>query len=84
MTGYCIGIKAQGRQELKKHLAGTKLTRGEAILGKCYDCMGGYADGKMDCLLSDCPLYNYMPYRPGNSLQGPPQPLRVTKGVNAL
>lgn len=38
-------------------------TRGNAILAKCHDCTGYYADGKVDCEVVKCPLYTYMPYR---------------------
>jgi len=58
-----FGIRAKGRKELAKADRGESLTRGEAILAKCYECMGGYDDGRVDCLVSTCPLYQYMPYR---------------------
>jgi hypothetical protein len=35
----------------------------DAILAKCYDCMGFYEDGTMDCGCKDCPLYPWMPYK---------------------
>ena len=54
---------AQGKSELLKHRSGKKLTYRQAVLAKCYECMGYYADGKSDCLISDCPLFNFMPYR---------------------
>jgi hypothetical protein len=56
-------ISAQGRTELLKHVAGKRLTRNQAIKAKCYDCMGGYTDGKQDCRIHVCPLYPFMPYR---------------------
>lgn len=36
----------------------------QAILSKCHDCMGHYADGKAnaDCRNQRCPLYFWMPY----------------------
>lgn len=58
-----FGIRAKGRKELIKSERGGTLTRGEAILAKCYECMGGYDDGRYDCIVSSCPLYQYMPYR---------------------
>ena len=58
-----FGIRAKGRKELIKADRGESLTRGEAILAKCYECMGGYDDGRNDCLVSTCPLHQYMPYR---------------------
>ena len=60
----CVdGKQAQGQKEAKKHLAGTRLTQRQAIQAKCYDCMGGYVDGKRSCKIPDCPLSPYMPYR---------------------
>jgi hypothetical protein len=56
-------ILAQGRMELRKHLAGKRITRNAAIKAKCYDCMGGFTDGKQDCQITACPLYPWMPYR---------------------
>lgn len=60
---HIYGVKAKGKQELISHLAGRKLTRSQAILGKCYDCVCGYADGKRDCGIKDCTLYPFMPYK---------------------
>lgn len=57
------GIKAKGRKELRKYLAGSRLTQRQAILAKCYECSNGYADGKTDCGIKECPLYPSMPYR---------------------
>ena len=54
--------KLQGGNEYKKFLNGKKLTRKEAMLANCYECMG-YEDGKQDCLGKSCPLYQYYPYR---------------------
>jgi hypothetical protein len=55
--------KLQGGNEYKKFLNGKKLTRKEAMLAHCYECMGGYEDGKQDCLGKSCPIYQYYPYR---------------------
>jgi hypothetical protein len=56
-------MKARGNKELKKYLYGDRLTQRQAIIAKCFDCMGQYIDGKIDCLILDCPLYPFMPYR---------------------
>lgn len=40
-----------------------KPTRKQAILAKCHECCGYYTDGKFDCEVRKCPLYEYMPYR---------------------
>jgi hypothetical protein len=52
-----------GRPHLIKHLEGSRLTQREIIEAKCFECMGGYADGPYDCRIPDCPLYPLMPYR---------------------
>jgi hypothetical protein len=58
-----FGISAKGKTDLLNHLNGERITRNQAIKAKCYDCLGFYSDGKMDCLQPECPLYPYMPYR---------------------
>jgi hypothetical protein len=55
-------MKARGEKELNKYIDGKKLTLRQMILAKCFECMGNYDDGKVDCELSDCPLYPMMPY----------------------
>jgi hypothetical protein len=55
-------IKALGVRQLKNYLAGKPLTNREAIIAKCADCMNGFADGKIDCEIPECPLYPLMPY----------------------
>jgi len=54
---------SSGKTKMLKHLCGGRLTRGEAITAKCFECMGGYLDGRIDCELYDCPLYPFMSYR---------------------
>ena len=56
-------VLAQGKKELERYLRGEKLTYKEAVLAKCYECMCGYLDGKLDCGIKDCPNYRFMPYR---------------------
>lgn len=58
-----LGKKAKGRAERIKALEGKKLTRHEAIMANCYDCMGGYCDGVTDCEIETCSLYQYHPYK---------------------
>jgi hypothetical protein len=57
------GRYGKGRSELLKHLDSEPITMRQAILAKCYDCMGYYCDGKIDCRLPACSLYPFMPYR---------------------
>jgi hypothetical protein len=52
-----------GKTKLLKYLYGDKLTRNSSIVAKCCDCMGDYFDGRVDCEISICPLYPFMPYR---------------------
>ncbi|MCR4307365.1 MAG: hypothetical protein NUV80_02305 [Candidatus Berkelbacteria bacterium] len=60
---HIYGISARGRTELIKHLDKKRLTAKQAVIAQCYDCMGGYTDGKYSCDKPDCPLYPFMPYR---------------------
>jgi len=57
------GAKATGRQNLIKHLSGQRLTQRSAIAAHCYECMGYYSSGKESCLVPECPLYPFMPYK---------------------
>lgn len=43
-------------------MEGKKLTRAAAMKAKCYECMNGYIDGRVDCGIKDCPLYPWMPF----------------------
>ncbi len=58
----------RGEKEFKRHQMGERLTLRQMILAHCYDCMGRYADGKIDCKIPECPLYPRMPYREGGVL----------------
>lgn len=40
-----------------------KPSRAKAVEHKCRQCMGEYADGKLDCEITHCALYHWMPYR---------------------
>ncbi len=57
------GISAKGSSALIKHLQGKRLTASQINLAKCYDCMGGYTDGRYSCLIPKCPVYPAMPYK---------------------
>jgi len=57
------GIKAIGRADYQKFADNKRLTRSQAIKAKCYECTCGYSDGKYDCIVFDCPLHKFMPYR---------------------
>jgi len=53
---------AEGKAAYLKHLGGSINGPVEAIHAKCYECMGEYKDGKIDCKVVKCPLYPWMPY----------------------
>ena len=56
------GKRAKGKKELIKYLEGGKLTYKQAVQAKCFECMGYCIDGRIDCGISDCPLYPFMPH----------------------
>jgi len=53
----------RGGKELKKYLSGERLTRHQALLANCFECCGGYIDGKYDCGIQSCACHPFMPYR---------------------
>jgi hypothetical protein len=55
-------MNARGMKEFYKYELGAKLTLKQSILAKCCECMGKYADGKVDCGIEECPLYPFMVY----------------------
>lgn len=65
-----FGVVAKGKKDLVNHLKGRRLTQQQAIRAKCYDCMGYFADGRVDCDTPSCPLYNFMPYNPKRTKVG--------------
>jgi len=56
------GKTARGQRELLKHLSGERLTLKQAVHAHCYECMGFFADGKIDCGMKHCPLHPFMAY----------------------
>jgi hypothetical protein len=55
-------MNARGVKELAKYEVGEKLTLKQSVLAKCAECCCKYADGKVDCGISECPLYPFMVY----------------------
>ena len=53
----------QGQDAYKRFINNKRITRKEAMLAKCYECMSGYESGKRDCMGKTCPLYLYYPYK---------------------
>ena len=75
-------ISAKGKAELIKHRDGKKLSYKQAVLAKCNECCGFYADGKLDCQIPECPLYGFMPYRK-KATETDSVPLGILKNVVA-
>lgn len=55
---------AKGKEAYLRFVDGIRLSSLQAIHAKCFDCMGRYVDGVMDCGVLGCPLHPYMPYNP--------------------
>lgn len=55
--------RRKGKTELLMFLKGEKISKSQAILAKCYECMGYYIDGGTDCCVKSCPLYTFMPFK---------------------
>ena len=53
--------KQSGRADLIKHLEGKRLSKGQAIKAKCYDCNG--MGESYECDIETCSLYPYSPYK---------------------
>lgn len=54
---------SSGKTQYLKYLKGEELTYREAVLAKCAECCCGYVDGRYDCQIPACPLYQFMPYK---------------------
>jgi hypothetical protein len=65
--------ESSGKRHLLAMMAGKKLTRSQAMLAKCCDCMGGYVDGRNDCQIHGCPMYPWMPYRQNRGSKAKPE-----------
>ena len=62
-------------------MTGKRLTGKAASWAKCFECMGGFADGAYDCGIPDCPLYPRMPYKGVLAPQYPQNdPIQPAKG----
>jgi len=62
------GLATVDKKHLVAHMEGDKLTPMQAIHAYCYSCMNGFADGKEDCGMSECPLYPFMRYNPNRKI----------------
>jgi hypothetical protein len=56
-------MRAIGESACKKYHRGEGLAPTEAIAARYYDWRAGYADGKKDYHISECPLYPRQPYQ---------------------
>jgi len=52
-----------GHIAYRKYQLGIPVPIKKAVGAYCYDCMGFYTDGRVDCENARCMLYPWMPYR---------------------
>jgi hypothetical protein len=62
-------INTRGKRVMMEYLNGTPISRDEAIIAKCGECMAWHFDGIVDCQAPLCPLYLWMPYNKANKLK---------------
>lgn len=55
--------RRKGMSQLRKFLEGKALGAKDAIIAKCNECMGNYADGAVSCGVHTCPLFDFMPFK---------------------
>ena len=56
-------MAAKGVRELEDYRKNVRvLSRKEAMLAFCADCMNLYQDGLADCENTRCPMFPYRPY----------------------
>ena len=53
--------KIKGAKEFDKFKRGEKLTRKQAMTGKCFEC-NGQEESKADCEVDTCPMFAYRLY----------------------
>ena len=58
----------KGKNQYADFKKGLRLTHKQAILAKCYECMGFFEDGKRDGCGHNCPLYQFYPCKGKNSV----------------
>lgn len=77
--------RARGIKELDKYqIDGERLTLRQAVLATCAECMGRYADGRLDCKIPECPLYPWMVYSDTHSLPRKPHKELTNEERNIL
>jgi hypothetical protein len=57
------GKQTRGRNAMLRYFAGEPISRVEAMLAKCSECMCWHFDGLLDCENPQCSMYPWMPYR---------------------
>jgi hypothetical protein len=58
---------SSGKTHYMRYLRGERLTHRQVGLAMCFECCGGYKDGRFDCHIPSCSQYPYRPYK-GKSL----------------
>jgi len=68
---------AKGYKEYKKYSEGGTLSALQAIHAECFCCQSGFFDGKIDCRMTDCPLYPFFVY--GKAFKNRPKRVMTEK-----
>uniref|UniRef100_A0A6H1ZH07 Uncharacterized protein n=1 Tax=viral metagenome TaxID=1070528 RepID=A0A6H1ZH07_9ZZZZ len=74
----------RGYNETIKYLRGEVITLKQSVLGKCFDCMGYYADGKCDCKITTCTLYPFMPFNAAGPRKRSTKPMSEERKASLL
>lgn len=54
---------------MDEEIKGWRPPMGEACKAMCFDCTSNFGDGRRDCLVKGCPLYQRMPYRKSKDIR---------------
>lgn len=57
------GASSPNKKSFLKFINGKPIAWRDAGQAMCYECMGYFEDGKIDCYGYDCPLYPFYPYK---------------------
>ncbi len=60
---YATYPVSSGKTQYMRYLNGEKLSYMQMVVAKCAECNCGYEDGRRDCGVPTCPLYQAMPYK---------------------
>ncbi len=59
--------RIKGSGAMRKFIKHTKISRSEAIVAFCFECLGG--ENTFDCETRTCSLYQFSPYRKSKDIK---------------